>query len=118
VPDGAAEQLAALVDKNLVRTVELGVQPRYALHVIREFAREQLARAGEAEAVQTVYAEHFVALAEQAERERHGPRQIACLEGLSWSTTTAGRCLRRRRPAAMRRLACGWPRGMAVSEPS
>lgn len=66
----ASEQLYALVDKNLIVLHEGADQskPRYTmLETIREYALEQLEARGEAKATRRAHAEHFVALAEEAE---------------------------------------------------
>jgi predicted ATPase/class 3 adenylate cyclase len=62
------EGLATLVDQSLVQQREEGGEPRCGmLHVIREYALDQLEASGEAEALGRAHAAYFVALAEEAE---------------------------------------------------
>jgi predicted ATPase len=63
--------LASLVDKNLVRQLEiLENDPRFLqLETIREYARERLEASGEAESMRRQHADYFVELAERAEPE-------------------------------------------------
>ena len=70
---GASQfQLSALVDKSLLRRAASG---RFEVHdLLRQLARDQLDRAGQAEGVQARHADYFLSLAEQAEPELHGPR--------------------------------------------
>jgi predicted ATPase/tetratricopeptide (TPR) repeat protein/transcriptional regulator with XRE-family HTH domain len=59
-------QLAALVDKSLVRWNSRG---RYDMHeLVRQYAGEKLEQSGEAAAVRQRHAGHYLALAEQARR--------------------------------------------------
>jgi predicted ATPase/DNA-binding SARP family transcriptional activator len=68
------EGVASLVDKNLLHQGEaLDGQPRFGmLETIREYAREQLARSGEAAAVLRQHASYFAGWAE-ADRESVAP---------------------------------------------
>jgi predicted ATPase len=71
--------LSALVDASLV-TVQSGVsgQARYRLlDLVREYAAEHAAAAGELETLQRRHARYFLALAERAEPELRGPGQQA-----------------------------------------
>jgi len=52
------------------------------LDTVREYASEQLAAAGEAEAAQRVHAEYYLGLAERAEPELTGPGQTEWLDRL------------------------------------
>lgn len=66
------EQLAGLLDKNLVRAQpDGGEQPRFAmLETIREYAQERLTASGEQEAVQGRHAQYFLRVAKEADRWR------------------------------------------------
>jgi predicted ATPase/DNA-binding XRE family transcriptional regulator len=85
-PEGAAplgldvlDGLGALVEQSLVQTREEGGERRFwLLHVIREYALEQLEASGEAEALRRAYAASSLALAEQAGPEHWG------LEARTW----------------------------------
>jgi predicted ATPase/DNA-binding SARP family transcriptional activator len=73
-------QLSALVDKSLLRR---GASGRFEMHeLLRQFGRVQLMAAGQAEAVSTQHAAYYLQLAQQAERELHGPRQTEWLARL------------------------------------
>jgi predicted ATPase/class 3 adenylate cyclase len=74
--------LSSLVDKSLLRQIE-GVddEPRFVmLETIREFALERLAASGEEDAIRQRHAAFFLALAEQAELQFHGPHQRVWLD--------------------------------------
>ncbi|MDQ5853454.1 MAG: tetratricopeptide repeat protein, partial [Chloroflexota bacterium] len=86
--------LQSLVDKSLVRQVE-GSQaalpdarrptsdPRFTmLETIREYALEQLAASGEAEAIERRHARFFLQFAETAEPELFGPQQATWFDRL------------------------------------
>jgi predicted ATPase/DNA-binding SARP family transcriptional activator/DNA-binding CsgD family transcriptional regulator len=78
------ELLSMLVDKSLVvakENWETGARYRL-LEPIRQYAREKLRVSGEAEAVSLRHAEFFLALAEEAEPELKGPRQVEWLDRL------------------------------------
>jgi predicted ATPase/uncharacterized protein HemY len=80
----AWEGVAALVRKSLLRRVEGGPEARFALlDTIREYALEQLAASGEAEALRARHAQYYRALAETLAPDLVGPRQAAALEGLA-----------------------------------
>jgi tetratricopeptide (TPR) repeat protein len=62
------ETLQSLLDKSLVRKRVAGDAPRYwMLETIREYAGEHLDASGESDALRRRHAEHFLALAEEAE---------------------------------------------------
>ncbi len=66
VCDAELDTLESLVDKSLVRVRE-GAR-FWMLETIREYAAERLEDSGEAERLQCLHAEHFLALGEEAER--------------------------------------------------
>jgi predicted ATPase/DNA-binding CsgD family transcriptional regulator len=76
--------IAALVDRSLLHPIDSPAgEPRFGmLFTIREFAAEQLATAGEVDAMRRRHAEHFVALAERAEPEMYGIYELSWLEQL------------------------------------
>jgi predicted ATPase/DNA-binding XRE family transcriptional regulator len=76
------EGLSSLVDKSLLHQIG-DDEPRFAmLETTREYASLRLAASGEAETLQRLHAHHFLALAERAEREMHGPDELAWLDRL------------------------------------
>jgi predicted ATPase/transcriptional regulator with XRE-family HTH domain len=75
--------LAALLDQNLLHQEEIHGEQRFSmLETIREYALEQLALSGEAEAVRARHAGYCLALAERAEPELHGSRPSRWLKFL------------------------------------
>jgi predicted ATPase/DNA-binding SARP family transcriptional activator len=75
--------LTALVDKSLVLITGDG-EPRYRmLETIRAYGLERLAEAGEEERVRGAHVAYFVRLAETAEPELRGRRQMSWLGRLS-----------------------------------
>ncbi|HEX7170917.1 MAG TPA: BTAD domain-containing putative transcriptional regulator, partial [Rubrobacter sp.] len=78
------ELLIILVKKSLVvaeESWEWGARYRL-LEPVRQYAREKLVVSGEAEAVGSRHAAFFLALAEEAEPELQGPRQVEWLDRL------------------------------------
>lgn len=71
------ESLASLVDQSLVRRIDGGAgEARFSmLETIREYARERLLAAGQAERLRGRHARYFLALAQAAERELSGADQ-------------------------------------------
>ena len=89
--------VARLVDKSLLRQ-ETGIdgEPRLLmLETIREYALEAIKASGELEATRRVHAAYYLALAEQAEAEFEGPRQVRCLERLEREDDNLRAALRR-----------------------
>ena len=79
------EGVAALVNKSLLRQMDSDeAEPRFfMLKTIQEYAADRLAEAGEADRMEHRHAEHFLALAEEAEPHLTGPRQAAFLDALA-----------------------------------
>ncbi len=70
--------ISDLLDQSLILLSEAdpASSPRYRmLDVIRDYASERLAAAGEGEMLSRRHADHFLALAEEAERNLTGPEQ-------------------------------------------
>ncbi len=84
LPLDIVDGIAALVDQSLLRQDQGAEEgPRFVmLGTIREYALERLEQRGEVEAVRRWHAEYFLMLAEQAEPELAGPRQVAWLARL------------------------------------
>src|SRR5215218_10261820 len=80
----ALAALAALVDHSLVLHEEgSATEPRYTmLEMIRAYAQEQLAASDEMETARDAHAAFFLAFAEAAAPQLHGPEQLAWLERL------------------------------------
>jgi predicted ATPase len=97
------DTLESQVDKSLVYVApDEGGDTRYGmLETIREFALDRLAESSEGDDVRRRHAEHYLALAEGAERELRGPVQTEWIRRLeleldnlraaiSWSLATGG----------------------------
>jgi predicted ATPase/class 3 adenylate cyclase len=80
VCDADLDVLESLLDKSLVRRTDERV---WMLETIREFAGELLDAAPIADEVRDRYADHYLALAEDADHELRGPGQLAALERLA-----------------------------------
>lgn len=82
IPDWEVlDLLAGLVDKSLVALAGEGSAQRYRLfETIRQYALEQLAASGEAEALQATHLEWCAAFAHGAEARLHGPEQAMWLD--------------------------------------
>ena len=78
------DAVASLIDKSLLQQVEqTGGELRLVmLETIREYGLEALAASGEAEAMRQAHAVYYLALAEEANAQRHGPQQAVWLERL------------------------------------
>lgn len=75
--------LSQLVDKSLVNAKESGNDTRYSmLETTRQYAREKLFDSNEGETSHDKHEEYFLALAEQADREIHGPRQLEWINAI------------------------------------
>jgi predicted ATPase/class 3 adenylate cyclase len=75
--------LTQLVDKSLVQVeTPAGEERCRLLETIRQYGRDRLVDAGEAESVRNRHFDWFLALAERAEPELIGPRQVAWLDHL------------------------------------
>src|SRR5438445_181801 len=79
-----SELLTHLVEKSLVLFAadEQGCGRYHLLETVRQYSRDRLLEAGEAEAVRERHRDWFLELAERAEPALHGPEQIAWLEQL------------------------------------
>ena len=99
-PRLVVDTVARLVDKSLV-SVDRNAGPRYhLLETIREYARERLHEAAEAERIGRAHVRYLTELAEQAERDLRGDGQARWLprlaterddieSALAWCTTHA-----------------------------
>jgi non-specific serine/threonine protein kinase len=75
--------LGQLVDRSLVVVDKSGDQPRYRLlETIRQYGHDRLVDADEAQATRDKHRDWFLALAERAEPELIGPRQVEWLDRL------------------------------------
>ena len=76
-------RLSSLIDKSLVVAEGEGSSFRYhMLQTIREFSSDQLSRSGAADSVRRSHAEHFCAMADEAEPALHGAGQAPWLDRL------------------------------------
>jgi predicted ATPase/DNA-binding CsgD family transcriptional regulator/uncharacterized protein HemY len=84
--DDVLEGVSSLVDKNLLRQVggrDTRRVPGFVmLETIQEYAREKLVESGEVEVLQQRHAQFFLALAENAEPELRGAKQVEWVERL------------------------------------
>jgi len=82
--DDVLDLLAQLVNKSLViPDSDLGIEGRYhLLETIRQYARERLLEASGGEKIRQRHLDYYQRLAEQAEPELRGPRQVAWLDRL------------------------------------
>jgi hypothetical protein len=75
--------LGALVDKSILTASFPDGEARYdLLDTVREYALEQLAKAGGLRAAQLVHAENFATVADTARTELRGPDWLACTRRL------------------------------------
>jgi predicted ATPase/DNA-binding CsgD family transcriptional regulator len=102
-PDDVLRDVEGLIAKSLLlRRTDPDGEPRYfVLETISEFGLERLAEAGELEDLRRWHAEHYLALAEQAEPLLRGPDERAWLDrleaehdniraALEWALATPG----------------------------
>jgi predicted ATPase len=81
--DDVLELLSRLVDKSLMVAQERDGAVRYRLlETIRQYGRERLEEAGEAAHVRQQHAGYYLAVAEEADPELKGDRQVTWLERL------------------------------------
>jgi len=77
------ELLGRLVDKSMVQLEKPAASARYRLlETVRDFVREKLVEAGEADAARRRHAAFFLGLVRRAEPELRGPRQASWLDRL------------------------------------
>jgi predicted ATPase/class 3 adenylate cyclase len=78
------DAVSSLIDKSLLQQTEHdGEEPRFViLETIREYGLECLVMHGEMESTQQAHALYYLALAEEAEPELGGPKQVVWLERL------------------------------------
>jgi predicted ATPase len=77
-----ATLITLLLDKSLVQRIVDG-EPRFTmLATIQEFSRERLRERHEETDIQNLHLAYFLDLAEQADREIHGPSQTAWMQRL------------------------------------
>ena len=75
--------VSSLVDKSLLHRTDGAEAPRFGmLETVREYGLERLEASGEAEAVRRAHADHYLALAEQAEPRLDGPEEKVWLDRL------------------------------------
>ena len=80
---GILESVGSLVDKNLLKEEEMGGEPWFfMLELIREYALIRLHQSGEYEMLRLRHSDYYLELAAQAEKELHGPDQVAFLKRL------------------------------------
>jgi non-specific serine/threonine protein kinase len=101
-PPSVFDLLASLVDKSLLYQRSSNDEPRFhLLETIREFAAERLVASGETQQARARHAAYFLALAEGAFPDFHGPAEAAVLTrleselgnvraALSWAASERG----------------------------
>ncbi len=84
MPAYVLDGVASLMDKSLLYQTEQEEEESrlLMLETIREYGLECLAESGEMEITRKAHAAYYLALAEQAEPELRGPRQVVWLERL------------------------------------
>lgn len=82
-PDGVLETLARLVDRSLVTVGEHQGAARFRLlETVRQYAAEKLDASGEADEVRRRHAEHFLAVAVDADPRFRGPQRPLWIQRL------------------------------------
>ncbi|MGW4114135.1 BTAD domain-containing putative transcriptional regulator [Actinosynnema sp. NPDC004786] len=85
--DEVLDVLTRLVDRSLVVAPEHTGEPRFRLlESVADYGRERLREAGELDAVRAAHAAFHLALAERADAELRGPRQLEWLHRLDADT--------------------------------
>lgn len=86
-PTSALDQLAALIDKNMLRAVKVDRpedEPRFRLLLtLRDYAEQRLCASGEWDALHDRHAHYRLSVAEQSVREISGPQQAEWLRRLA-----------------------------------
>lgn len=76
--------LSRLVEKSLVMVEKAEYEARYSLlDMVRQYSRDRLLEAGEAEPVARRHRDYYLGLAENAAPELHGPDQVKWLDRLA-----------------------------------
>ena len=83
-PDDHLDNMSTLVNVSLLNSGETaGGEPRFSmLETIKEYALEQLAACDEASMLRERHADYYLTLAENADHEIRGPRQVEWLDCL------------------------------------
>ena len=117
--DQILDLLLHLVDKSLVVADTNASEPRYhMLETVRQYAQEKLIESEEGEGLRDQHLAYFLDLAEQADKEMHGPNQIEWLEHLEKDhdnhRAALDWCLSNQKTEAALRLlgALAWPWSM------
>ena len=83
-PMDTLEGVSSLLEKSLLRQEEGPEgEPRFVmLEVVQEYAREKLEESGAVQEIKRAHAEHYLALAEEADPELKGPDQLEWIRRL------------------------------------
>ena len=115
----ATQLLGALVDKSILTASFPDGGARYdLLDTVREYAVEQLAKAGNLSAAQLVHAEYFATVADAARAELRGPDWLACATRLELEHDNLWAALAYARDAADPAIGVRRGRGWAGTSPS
>ncbi|MCE7000014.1 winged helix-turn-helix domain-containing protein [Saccharothrix sp. S26] len=105
--DEVLDVLTRLVDRSLVVAPEHTGEPRFRLlESVADYGRERLREAGELDRVRDRHAAFYLALAERADPELRGPRQLAWLARLDADTANLRAAHDALGPAGAARLTC------------